>query len=327
MKNNQLIIMSVDKNYTVGYTEDGQFVKIPKKSAHKVGQIINYHPTKSGSRYHWGIAVAAAFLLVFFAGIFSPFFQQEAAAAYLSIGLNSGSLEIWTDNNNKVIETQYTDSLDQLNQLDIKGKDIYEAVSVLTVKAKENGLITENEDDVLLINLIDLKESSQHHVSEDRIKKIILEELNTKEYKGFMMMGRHDKNYLTKANELNLTASQYQVYEKSSAKGHRLETEKVMHGQIRSVLEEAGTTPEEIFDMLNNTMHNNMDNNKMNNNTMHNNNNSEMSATKPTPNQNNETVIPEQSEDAMNEDEQDMESNNHMDNNNMQMKDYNRMHN
>ncbi|MCR6545777.1 anti-sigma factor domain-containing protein [Dehalobacterium formicoaceticum] len=323
MKKKQLIIMSIDKNYTVGYTEDGQFVKIPQKPAHQVGQMINYQPTKFGSRYHRGLAVAAAILLVFFAGIFSPFFQQEAAASYLSIGLNTGSLEIWTDHNNKVIETLYTDSLERLNQLELKGKDIYEAVAALTVEAKKCGLITEKKDDILLVNLIDIKEDSQHHVSEDKIKKIILEELNAKEYKGLMMMERHDKDYLTKANELNLTASQYQVYEKSSAKGHKLEMEKIKHGQIRSVLEEAGTTPEEIFEMPNNNMHNNTMNN-----TMHNNNHG-MSAPIPTPNQNNETIAPEQSKDTMQEQEQeqDVESNNHMGKKSMQMDNYNKMHN
>jgi len=249
--------MSIDKIYTVGYTEDGQFLKIPKKPTHKVGQIINYTPAKASLLKPWRTAIAAAILLVFFTGIINPFFQDEAAAAYLSMGLNTGSLEIWTDDNNKVIKTNYTDSLEYLNQLDFKGKDIYETVSVLTLEAKKNGLITEDENDILLIDLIDLKESTNHHISEDKLKKVILEGLAANEYQGLMMMERHDIDYLTKANELNLTASQFHIYEASSSKGHSLEMEQVQHGHIRTILKENGTSPEEIFDMHSNMMQNN----------------------------------------------------------------------
>jgi len=302
LKINKLLIMSVDKNYTVGYTENGQFVKIPRKPAHKVGQIINYQPTKPSSRKPWGVAIAAAILLVFFTGIFNPFFQEEAAAAYLSIGLNTGSLAIWTDDSNKVIKTQYTDSLKMLNQSDLNGKDIYEAVSLLVLTAKENGLITENENDIVLIDLIDLTENKNHHIAENKLKKVILEGLNIEEYQGLMMMGRHDKEYLTKATELNLTASQYHIYETSRDKGHNLETEKIQHGHIRSVLKEAGTTPEEIFDMNYDKMH---DNNEMTSSDF-----------------NNNIVVPEDAQENM--------MNNNTKNNSheyMQMNSENRMHN
>jgi len=322
VKNDQLIIMSVDKNYSVGYSEDGQFIKIPKNPTHRVGQMINYQPTKTGLRLHWGISVAAVFLLVFITGVFGPFFQQEAAAAYMSIGLNTGSMEIWTDNNNKVIETKYTNFLKQLSQIDLKGKDIYEAVTVLTLEAKEKGLITENNNDILLINLIDLKESSKHHVAEDRIEKIILEGLDTKEYHGLMMMGRQDKDYLVKANKLNLTASQYEIYEKSSAKGHKLNMEKLQKGEVRSVLEEAGTTPEEIFEMQNNFMQNK---------SMHNNSKNGMFVPNETSDPINEPAESEQNQENMMKEEQDTKNNNFMENDNetddMHMENYNKMHN
>ncbi|KJS21232.1 MAG: hypothetical protein VR72_11440 [Clostridiaceae bacterium BRH_c20a] len=160
MKNNQLIIMSIDNNYTVGYSADGHFIKIPKKPSHKIGQIIHYQSAKTGLRKPWGMAVAAAILLVFFTGLLNPFFTKEAAAAYLSMGLTTGSLEIWTDDNNRVIKTNYTSSLEDLKQHDLKGKDIYEAMSVLALEAKKSGLITEDENNILLIDLVDLEKST-----------------------------------------------------------------------------------------------------------------------------------------------------------------------
>jgi len=306
--------MSIDKNYTVGYSADGQFIKIPKNPSHKVGQIINYQQTKTSLRKPWGMAVAAAILLVFFTGLFNPFFTEEAAAAYLSMGLTTGSLEIWTDDNNRVIKTNYTSTLEDLKQHDLNGKDIYEAMSILALEAKKSGLITENENDILLINLIDLEESTIHYISEDKLKKVILEGLAIKEYQGLMMMERHDKDFLTKANELNLTASQYHIYQTSSSKGYNLEMEQIQQGHIRNILKENGTSPEEIFGMVPNTTERMFS--EQNNNNMHDNN--EINSSE----QNNNIVAPEHNrENIMNQDTE-----NH-DNIKMPMNDYNKMHN
>jgi len=69
--------MSIDKNYTVGYSADGQFIKIPKNPSHKVGQIINYQPTITSLRKPWGMAVAAAILLVFHRTFKSIFYRRS----------------------------------------------------------------------------------------------------------------------------------------------------------------------------------------------------------------------------------------------------------
>ncbi|MFZ5946132.1 MAG: anti-sigma factor domain-containing protein [Bacillota bacterium] len=317
MKNNQLIIMSIDKNYTVGYSADGQFIKIPKNSSHKVGQIINYQRTKTGLRKPWGMAIAAAILLMFFTGLLNPFFTEEAAAAYLSMGLTTGSLEIWTNDNNRVIKTNYTSTLEDLKQHDLEGKDIYEAMSVLALEAKKSGLITENENDILLIDLIDLKESTNHYISEDKLKKVILEGFAVKEYQGLMMMERHDKDFLRKANELNLTASQYHIYQASSSKGYNIEMEQIQHGHIRNILKENGTSPEEIFGMHSKIIPNNTERmpSQQNTTNMHNN---EINSS----NQNNNIVAPEHNrENIMNQD-----TDNHEDTK-MPMNNYDKMHN
>jgi len=318
LKNSQLIIMSIDKNYTVGYSADGQFIKIPKNPSHKVGQIINYQPTITSLRKPWGMAVAAAILLVFFTGLLNPFFTEEAAAAYLSMGLTTGSLEIWTDDNNRVIKTNYTSTLEDLKQHDLKGKDIYEAMSILALKAKKSGLITEDENDIILIDLIDLEESTNHYISEDKLKKVILEGLAVKEYQGLMMMERHDKDFLTKANELNLTASQYHIYQTSSSKGYNIEMEQIQHGHIRNILKENGTSPEEIFGMHSNMVPDNTErmSSKQNTNNMHDNN--EIT----TSNENNNIVAPEHNqENIINQDTVNHE------NIKMPMNNYNKMHN
>ncbi|QNB46782.1 anti-sigma factor domain-containing protein [Thermanaerosceptrum fracticalcis] len=250
MKSSKAMIMSVEGRCTVAYTEDGHFMKIPKKSSHQVGQVLNIEnveynrPAASGM---WRIAaVAAAVLLLVFMGTVYP---VQQAQAYLSMELNTGGVEFWTDQNNKVIKVKYADSINDLTNIQLKGKDVYEAVSALTSEVKRMGML-EDKDGILLVNLAELKNQGKNPLEESKIKEAIMKALNEEQYSGMMMVvSKHDREFIERANELRLTASQYYVYEQGKAKGYELTTEKIKHGQMRNVLNEVGTSPEELFGM------------------------------------------------------------------------------
>ncbi len=256
METNKVIIMQVDKNFTTAYTSDGQFIKVHRKSWHEVGKVlslIDLEGAPHNNSFVLKLATTAAIAILFvFLGIFNPFLSQKVEAeaeTYLSLGLNTGGIQIWADYNNKVIMVSYSDSTSHLDQMDIKGKDIYEVITIITTEARKTGLLTENMDDLLLVDLVNLTEKSNDHVQEAKLKEFIMAGLNYEEYKGTMIMSRHNKEYLEKAIELNLSASEYHIYEKSTAEGYSLSHEQFKHGHIRSVLNEVGTTPEKIFKM------------------------------------------------------------------------------
>jgi len=130
------------------------------------------------------------------------------------------------------------------------------------------------------------------------------------------MMERHDKDFLIKANELNLTASQYHIYLSSSSKGFSIKMEQIQHGHIRNILKENGASPEEIFDMHSNMVPNNTErmSSHQNTNNMHYDNETTSS--------DNNIVAPEHNrENKMNQDTENHE------NGKMPMNDYNKMHN
>ncbi|MEG6616980.1 anti-sigma factor domain-containing protein [Peptococcaceae bacterium 1198_IL3148] len=244
MENKKVIIMSIDGKETVGYTNDGEFINAPKQKHHQVGQIVDigeFRPEGRRSFAGWQVATAAAAIfLVAFMGIFYPQFNQEAEA-YLSVGLNSGGIEMWVDDKNEVTDVKYHDSAEKWDEINIQGKDVYQAVTIIATEAKKSGLIDEQQQNLMMLN-------HSHHLDDEKLKQSVYQGLG-KNHHCLIVMGNHDMSFVNKAQALGVTASQYYVIEKSNAKGHHLTTDQIKNHHIRDVLNATGTTPEEIFGM------------------------------------------------------------------------------
>ncbi|KJS10248.1 MAG: hypothetical protein VR67_18130 [Peptococcaceae bacterium BRH_c8a] len=250
MKQTKVIVVSFKGNNSVTYTEDGQFINIPRRKHHQVGQelLIKNQPLAN----HWNssgwktmIAAAAIMLLVF--GLVNPMISPPAEA-YFSLGFDKSSAELWLDKDNRVVDMKFKGS-SQLAATDIKGKDVYQAVSVIASKAGSTGLLDSSGEDIIIINFADLSKDGNHHISEDKVKQAVLSSMNSGGKSPFMVMSRHDKGFMVEAGKLGLTASQYYVLEQSKFKGLSLTAEQLQNTSIRLALEEAGTTPEELFGM------------------------------------------------------------------------------
>ncbi len=275
METNKVIIMQVEKNFTTAYTSDGQFIKVRRKSWHEVGKVLNLNDLEGTPRknpFVLKLATTAAIAILFvFLGIFNPFFLQQAEAeakTYLSLGLNTGSIEVWTDYEDKIIKTSYTNAGSQLATLDIEGKDIYEAITIIITAARKSGLLNEGLDDILLVDIVNLNTDTSYQVQDDKLKNFISAELSDQDYTGVMVMTHHNKEYLEKAQELDLTVSQYHIFEKSTTEGYSLSNEQIKHGHIRKMLTEVGTTPEELF-KVNHMQYNEIDKNSGMHEEMH----------------------------------------------------------
>lgn len=251
MKKTKVIIMSFKGSKTVTYTDDGQFIYVPRKKHHQVGEILLVaDPAFSSRRFSPGwqaMTAAAAVIMLFFFGLFYPLTSQQAEA-YFSLGLNKGSAELWVDRDNRVIDVKYTGAV-HLETLDVKGKDVYQAISDIATETRKTGLLNESDENLMLINFADMSKAGNPQVNEAKIREAVLNGVNSDESKSFMVMSRHDQGYMAKAGDMGLTASQYYVLEQSKAKGLPLTAEQLKNTTIRSALKEVGTTPEELFGM------------------------------------------------------------------------------
>lgn len=249
MNKTKVIVMSFKGRQTVTYTDNGQFIYIPRKKHHQVGQILSIDTSPAINQWFnpgWKSLVAAAAVMLFFFGLFYPLTSQQAEA-YFSLGLNKGNTELWVDKDNRVIDVKYSGAV-QLESLNVKGKDVYQAISEITTEAKKTGLLDEDKENLMLVSYTDMSKGGSHQFNEDKMKQAVLKSVNYKNMP-LMVMSRQDKEYMAKAGEMGLTTSQYYVLEQGKSKGLPLTAEQLMHTPIRAALKEVGTTPEELFDM------------------------------------------------------------------------------
>lgn len=251
MSNHKAVIMSIKGHFAIAYTQDRRFIKIPVKDSYKVGHILNLKKQKnkylSVSWQHAAAAVVAV-LIIFASGIFFPF-TQPPAEAYLSLGLNSSGAELWVGPDNKVIKANFTGNKAVLKKVDVKGLNVYQAVTAITNEANEAGLLKDNnQDNLLLVNYANLSEKDGYQIQETKIKQSVEAGLSNPKSQGVIMVNKNDKHYVAEASDMGLTATQYFVLETSCASGHNITADQIKHGHIRAVLQEAGTTPEELFE-------------------------------------------------------------------------------
>ncbi|KJS11882.1 MAG: hypothetical protein VR67_11960 [Peptococcaceae bacterium BRH_c8a] len=248
MEKTRVIIVSFNGRSSVTYAEDGQFIYIPRRKSHQVGQVL-FLKNQSSAR-HWNIsgwktmiAAAAIVLLVF--GLANPLISQPAEA-YFSLDLDKSSAEFWLDRDNRVTDMKYKGT-SQLTAPDIKGKNIYQAVSVIASKAS---VLDDYGNGIIIMSFADMTKDGSHYIDEEKLKEAILSSMNSGEKTPFMVMSRHDKGFIAKAGELGLSASQYYVLEQSKSNGLSLTAEQLKNTSIRLALEEAGTTPEELLGLV-----------------------------------------------------------------------------
>ena len=245
------VIMSIKGNYAVALTRDRRFIRIPANESYRIGQKL--HLEKHNNKilvFSWQATAAAAMAVVIIlaAGIFFPY-NQLRADAYLSLGLNSSGAELWVGPDNKVIRAEFTGNKAILNQVKIKGLNVYQAVTEITNEARKAGLLKDNDrDNLLLLNYANLSEKGGQQLKEFKIKQSVEAGLKDTKSHSVIMVNKNDRHYISKASEMGLTATQYFVLEASRASGHEVTADQIKHGRIRAVLQKAGTTPEELFE-------------------------------------------------------------------------------
>lgn len=254
MSNDKAVIMLIKGRYAVAYTQDRRFIKIPVQDSYQVGQVL--HLAKQKHKYlnvSWRIAAAAAMaaVIILGAGVFFPI-NQPPAEAYLSLGLNSSGAELWVGPDNKVIKVKFTGNKSDLKKVNVKGLNVYQAVTAITNKASESGLLIDDDRDyyLLLLNYANLLEKDDGHdyrIEETQIKQSVEAGLSNAKNQGVIMVNKNDKQFITEASSMGLTATQYFVLETGRAGGYSITAEQIKHGHIRAVLQEAGTTPEDLF--------------------------------------------------------------------------------
>ncbi|KPU42833.1 anti-sigma-I factor RsgI [Oxobacter pfennigii] len=163
------IVMDVSSSDAIIMTRDGEFLKVKKPiSPFKTGEEITSAviTTRKFNLIKFASLAAALFL------VFTPFVyfkEAYATVAYIDVDMNP-SIEMGINRFNKVQEViaLNDDAAELLTHIDIKNKDITEALDSVITGAKDKGYIGNEEVTNIEISLIKVKDNKVN-ISEEKL--------------------------------------------------------------------------------------------------------------------------------------------------------------
>jgi len=150
------IIIKLEKKVAVVFSEFAEYEKIKRIPGMFEGQMIQYSITKSNS-IHKKLAAfsGVAAILVFVFAVFFIFSKASKPQVFAFIDLDvNPSIEFSIDEKSKVlgIKSINDDAKDIVQNLDIRGMNINDAVSETIEELKERGFISPIKENVVLIS-------------------------------------------------------------------------------------------------------------------------------------------------------------------------------
>lgn len=134
------LVMQIQNKALIVMTQDGQFMRIPKKDrVFEIGEEITFPARSFHTKLMYSLAVACTAVVIVMISLFSgfSFFNKSAVAAYVTMDINP-SIELAINDQEIVIETKglNVEGMDLLKNLDIVGESLTEAVDRIIEQAE-----------------------------------------------------------------------------------------------------------------------------------------------------------------------------------------------
>jgi len=175
-------VIDLDDKTAIIMTDDFAFLNVIKTPKMEIGlkvQVLEsdiIEPKRLQRRYLSGAAVAACFVMVL--SLVLMFINGNTARkdiyAYVSVDINP-SIELSIDYNNKIAEAMALnqDATTVLQELELKGKTVAEALEEVVQKSKEYGFIAKEKENIVLISAACDSKAETGSDSEDKIDKLL----------------------------------------------------------------------------------------------------------------------------------------------------------
>lgn len=248
------IVMETDGGNTlIVLTPQGEFIKTPwtLKDLPEIGSEVEFSQTadKKKNFYSRRFLALAASLILFFAsipfwsGIFLP--EPVQTVAYVSIDINP-SIELGLDGHNMVVEAigLNADGDKILQKISIAGRNVQEAVEMITDEAVQEQYITSAKKNTVFIT-VSGQEKNTPKVEElqQQVKKVLDKHQITGEANELQV----PLEVRTKAKELGLSAGKYVILMEAKKEGLDLSVDDVKDKSISKAIKDAGGVPGRII--------------------------------------------------------------------------------
>lgn len=184
---------------------------------HPVGQVLDvsvpsgFFCTRPFFKY---AAVAAALAVVLLLGIAYPLAGPEKAVASVALEINSG-IELMINRESKVIQVRSAgEGTDlNLNNLDLGGLDVYEAIELILENARTRGVFGDSQI-LILASVVLRDEEAGEVVNLDKLRCVIYEDMAGGKVPGLIIVSEADEAKKQQAESHQMTLNSYLVYER-----------------------------------------------------------------------------------------------------------------
>lgn len=245
------IVAKISGNTCIVLTPEGTFTRIRRPSSEtRVGEELAYRSD---------LLSAATKPILLVAGLLVAFLIYPAlyhllvpqAVAYVSLDIHHG-VEMAVDENNKVIGVRsFNDGGSVLaDQLNLKGRDLNDAVAALVDKAIDLDYIGAGRNNLVVSTIVTLDSApSTQTIDQNRLHEVMEESILRHGYSGQVRIYAASEELRLAAEKQKLTTGQYLVYEELVAAGHKLAIEDINGqslGQLTAAYNMDGVSPQYI---------------------------------------------------------------------------------
>lgn len=236
MKGKGIVVKAKDSHCII-LTKEGTYLKVPisrVKNA-RVGAESEFSSYDWKSQLRPFLMVASILILVLGFGMYK-ITATPAAAAYVSLDINP-SIELEIDDHTKVIGTRAIngDAEQLLDEMQLKGKDLYVSIREIVDRAATKGYIKPNQTNYVLSS-VTVEENGSNVINYDNIVKNLQDSVEDKELDVEFVILSADIATRNEAKSQGLSAGKMIVYKTSVSAGEKLTIEQVKQNSLTTLV-------------------------------------------------------------------------------------------
>jgi len=202
-------------------TEDRRFMRFPlPRQGVKPGQEIWVTPSRAVtlSLIHRRLLLVASLLIVLFFGATLARILYASPVAYLALDINP-SLELAVNSSGRVagILPLNQDSQLLLEDLPVRGKDIYESLGMIIRESEKAGYISPEKENLVLLTVV-FARPKDNLLDTGRIKEVVLSPMAQAGMRGKVGIQTASLEEREKARQAGLSLNSYLIIKKASLK-------------------------------------------------------------------------------------------------------------
>ncbi|MCL5057675.1 MAG: anti-sigma factor domain-containing protein [Actinobacteria bacterium] len=212
------IVLEVNKKYCTVLTSGGDFRKVRMRGVFSAGQEICL-PDNGPGVYRYALAAACLAFFIITAGLWK-FWTLPAVAAYVCLDINP-SVEMALDRDSVVrgVNPLNEDGENLVAGLDLKGKDVREAVEGLIGAATDKKYILPGEENVVMSSVIPAEDQSGSPEMDLLVKQSIENSLQRKNIQAEVVVVNASPVVREEAGKAGMSTGRYMLYLNARERG------------------------------------------------------------------------------------------------------------